>query len=262
MKEFTNPVYKPLSIYYKDAVQWFSKKGLWFCYLEPDDFDDYCEDYPETRVTGNVKLHKRYKNRDDGATLLLPKRRKDAFDEERFKAFNIYDPDDKKCLGYVKVEDNAFLRVEKRRFPFIILILLGILAGLALILRSCVGGGNPLLPKEPGEDIKEPTKLDEPIATGQIEIPGYASIVLSAEQPEMFLINPQKNTVYFEYIISEGDKVLFDSDLILPGKMVRANLYSKLGKGKHTLLLSINTYDITDESPCNGSTQRVNLLVE
>ena len=41
-------------------------------------------------------------------------------------------------------------------------------------------------------------------STEMIEIPGYSNLTISKEFPEVRLVNPEGNTVYLQYTISEN----------------------------------------------------------
>lgn len=188
---------------------------------------------------------------------------------EKGLEFNVYKKKPLFVKGYAHVEDNKYVYVARNPI-FLILLLL-------LLLLGCFVGCWKLLP---GSDVKVPEKVQEllPIADSedwdgeyakgeeseaiaeQTEIPGYANLFVSKDSPSINLINPDGNTVYFKYIISENDVVLFETDLIEPNKMIPANLYELLTEGEHVLKFQINTYDVETQAACNGATQTVNMI--
>lgn len=102
----------------------------------------------------------------------------------------------------------------------------------------------------------------ESISCDSMIIPGYQNLLVSRDKPCVKLNNPEGNTVYLEYILTEDDEVIYTTNAIKPGCMVEANLKQKLDKGMHEIIFTINTYDIKTNKPCNGGVQVVNVKVE
>lgn len=171
--------------------------------------------------------------------------------------------------GYVQVEENKYVAIQRSLFLFL-LWFLGI--GLLCLMLAL------FLPKDNDTPNKDPMKIEDgtdwdgnnPVngknseaSTENIDIPGYANIYLNAEAKTINLINPKGNTVYFQYTISneEGD-VLVETNLISPNKMVEKDLYSLLDKGEHTLSFMISTYDVETMELCNGAIMEVKTIIE
>ena len=168
--------------------------------------------------------------------------------------------------GYAVTEDGRYVRVAGSPLPFILLLLLLILAGCAVLWsnRAKFMPGPAATPTAalPVADAKNwdgttGKGTDTEAKTEQTEIPGYANLYVTKASPNINLGNPEENTVYFKYVIEENGTVLFQTDLIAPGKAIPANLYEKLTDGEHTLSFVISTYDVTTQAPCNGATQSV-----
>ena len=217
----------------------------------------------ETAEVGTIKPWQEYKE----------KRKKSIgkayTDLENGLEFNVYKKKPLFVKGYAHVEDNKYVYVARNPIFLILLLLL-------LLLACCVGLWKFL----PNSEVKVPEQVQEllPIADSedwdgeyakgeeseaiaeQTEIPGYANLFVSKESPTINLINPDGNTVYFKYIISENDVVLFETDLIEPNKMIPANLYDVLTDGEHVLKFQINTYDVETQAACNGATQTVHMI--
>lgn len=185
--------------------------------------------------------------------------------------FNVYKKKPLLIQGYANVEQNRYVYVAQR--PIFLILLLGL-----FLIAGCLGifglfNTNPDVVPVP-EEVKELL----PIADGekwdgeyekgeestpiveQTEIPGYANLFVSKDAPTINLINPDGNTVYFKYIISENDEVIFETDLIKPNEMIASNLYELLTDGTHKLKFQINTYDVETQAPCNGATQMVDIM--
>ena len=222
---------------------------------------EVCEDI-DTIEVGTIKPWQKY---DEDRKKSIGK----AYIEEREGLeFNVYKKKPWLIQGYACVEQNRYVYVAKR--PLFIILLFGL-----FLFAGCLGLFNLFNPtQEIPEDIRELLPIADgekwdgeyekgeesaPIAE-QTEIPGYANLFVSSEAPTINLINPTSNTVYFKYIISENDVVIYETDLIKPDEMISANLYDLLTDGEHTLKFQINTYDVETQAACNGATQKVNIM--
>ena len=192
------------------------------------------------------------KSNDNEIGCMLPKRKSWAYTK-----------------GYVEVDNkkDTFLEVKDRLL--IIILLFGLLIG--LIVGVCcipVGEGPDAKPiinivgdlwdgELPGNDDK-PTDM----SAESIEIPGYSLLWVSKEDPEIILINPTSNTVYFKYQIVYNGKVIYETDYLKPNAQLKANLYEKISTpGTYDLKFIINTFDVNTLAPCNGAMQDVSLKV-
>lgn len=136
---------------------------------------------------------------------------------------------------------------------------------LILLLFACHAGREG--DKPPGLTILDGTEIQENQRkndTGYISIPRYTILWVSDESPYVYLGNPPENSVYFRYyIIDEGGDTIYDSEaVIIPGKALEVDAYSLLGKGEHPVRISIGTYDINTQEPCNGAEQECTIIVE
>lgn len=85
-----------------------------------------------------------------------------------------------------------------------------------------------------------------------IKIPGYGELTIGKDAGgfQMSLVNPEGNPCYFKYTleIPEMSAVLYDSDLIEPGKAITEFAVENLPeKGDYDLYINISTYSL-DES--------------
>lgn len=149
---------------------------------------------------------------------------------------------------------------EKNRRHRIILILLIILVFNILVVCCERQHSSTSKLNVSGEDIvlKEPEVKNDVVMT---KIPGYGHECLHAENKELYLVNPDRNQVYFQYEIEIKNKVIYKSDLIPPNKMVKANLYSVLDAGDYDTILHISTFDIHTNEPCNVANVHMKLQI-
>lgn len=84
---------------------------------------------------------------------------------------------------------------------------------------------------------------------------------LSADNREMYLINPEGNTVYFKYILSVDSVKIYETDYVEPNRMVRADLYSQLDAGDYQVEVAIMTIDTKTHEACNGATLSTNVII-
>jgi hypothetical protein len=127
------------------------------------------------------------------------------------------------------------------------------------LLNKCSGGlpGNTLLPVASGEpwdnkNVNGNGNSEE--SQGYISIPGYSKLYVSKNQPNVPLVNPPENTVYFQYAIYAGEKLIHETELIKPGDMLRWDAHSVFESGDYAIEIKILTCDIDSQAECNGAT--------
>ena len=98
--------------------------------------------------------------------------------------------------------------------------------------------------------------------TSSIEIPGYANLVISEDNPIVDFINPAGNTVYFRYTLEKDGAILYQTDLIQPNQFLPVDLYPLLEKGTYTVRFKIETFDVDTQAPCNGAIQETTVTVK
>lgn len=113
----------------------------------------------------------------------------------------------------------------------------------------------------------EPIEIPEPYVdeygSEMTEIIGYENVVLSAQEPYVYIVNAKNNTVYLKYDIYLNDRLLSSTDLIPPNKMVEVELFSKLDAGDYQLRYQIESYDLEDSEECLANvTQLVKISVD
>lgn len=170
--------------------------------------------------------------------------------------------------GYVELDNKKDTFVEVKGRLLIIILLFGLLLGL-LFCGLFVPMGETETPPIinvvgdiwdgvlPGNDDK-PTDM----MTESIEIPGYSLLWVSKEEPDIILVNPTNNTVYFRYTIKYNGEKILETDYLKPNSQISVNLYEKLNTpGTYDLEFIINTYDVETLAACNGAVQDVSLKV-
>lgn len=237
----------------------YKKKNLEFDYIKPNDF----EKLEEKTVLGSIQLKETNSTKVDTVVI-----------ESNDCTFNfelLEEKNPKSVLGYVLVEDNIYIAVKKKNIliPIIIaFVVIGIIIwGIFISTRTndVIVDDTPDLEFEDGTDWNGelPQNGEQSKANAEsIEIPGYADLFVSTENPEIQLINPEGNTVYFVYSIYEEDKLIYETKAIEPNKMVSVNLKEILSTGEHKLSFAISTYDIKTQNACNGANQEVNVTVK
>ena len=137
-----------------------------------------------------------------------------------------------------------------RRWMTIALLFLIVIL-LLLCLRACHQKQQPGIAIG-GEEIQE-YKPNYDVPKHMIEVPGLQKeYIVDADNPELYLVNPKGNTVYFRYVICDAkNQILYQTDYIPPDRMEKADLYSILDVGVHPLLVKVETIDIESHGVCN-----------
>lgn len=106
------------------------------------------------------------------------------------------------------------------------------------------------------------TNTEQETTSESIEIPGYADLILTPTQSSIHLINPGGNDVYFKYTIKQSETVLYETDLIEPGKMLQWNGRDFLATGNHLLTFEISTFNKETLKPNNGAIMTVAVTIK
>lgn len=158
--------------------------------------------------------------------------------------------------AYIQTNENNYVVVKKNNFLYLgFLGLLILLLIFALVFKLQNSG--PLLDPN-AEDytasIQRPADWDE----SSILIPGYEQLKMQADTNVLsaVLYNPEENPCYFKYTIElkETNEMLYQSDLIAPGKAVKLmELSKKMKRGIYPIIIKIDTYALDDyEQQLNG----------
>lgn len=242
----------------------YKKNKIEFDYLKEKDFKKLKEENNEVTILGSIKLKETNNSKVD--TIVIES------NDCTFSFELLKDKEPSNILGYVLVFDNTYVAITKNNIliPIILLfVLIGVIIT-CLVMFNKPNKNEDITPTENLEieqgsewDGEMPQNGEQSKANAEsIEIPGYADLYVSTESPEIQLINPEGNTVYFVYTISEGDNVIYETKAIEPNKMVSVNLKELLSNGEHNLSFAISTYDVTTQTACNGATQDVTVTVQ
>lgn len=156
--------------------------------------------------------------------------------------------------------------MERKKKRMMILILL-----LFLLIGVGIGAGyflnqpdqKPQTIVVGGEEIQinEPLYMDDG-ETEAIEVPGFDSrYVINEANPTIYLINPENNTVLFQFTLFINGTQIYQSEYIPPNKMVTPDLYSALDAGTYNLTIQMDTLDIETLEPCNSVSQETVIQV-
>lgn len=248
--------------YYIQAINngvHYKKDKLEFDYLKPKKIKELKEKNTNIKIIGSIKLKETNKNNVD--TLIIQSNNCTfTFEIENEIAT-------KNVLGYVLVSDNTYIAITKNNILLPIVVVGLIIIGSLVYVNqrnNIVEISNNLEFEEGSDwDGNMPSNGEQSKANSEsIEIPGYAELYVSSENPEIQLINPENNTVYFIYTIKENNKIIYETKAIEPNKMISLNLKEILEVGEHNLSFVISTYDIETQAPCNGATQDVKVTVK
>ena len=236
-------------------------------YIPADKFVAYCNAHD---ITGNMVV---------GHVFMKPGKASDDDPVVMFgeKAVNLkQDSVGSAIVGYICVGDDSYVSFSAPAakaggiFPLVasVLLVAAILCG-ALFFMFKNMDTNAVA--KDGLDIEDGADWDGSMPTNgkasgantdSIEIPGYANLYVTKSNPNVQLINPTENTVYFVYDIKEGDKVIYSTKALPPDRMVEVPLGELLDVGEHDLTFAISCYDVEDQSGCNGANQSVKVTVE
>lgn len=177
-------------------------------------------------------------------TSLKPyKKKKDSQEDEYLtigtKKFALKQESSKKASGYIHVGDNRFVRIEKKFWPVIVLLLAAILIGVLIWYLS-----------RPGEHKVGPIDIEafNPIRNDVVTedatqeyttFPGYSTITAKKGASLIQLKNPEGNTVNFIYTITEEtsdsieenfDNVMDAQSYVTEHSIAYTNYYDKKSK--------------------------------
>lgn len=153
----------------------------------------------------------------------------------------------------------------KKRKKWIVLVFLIII--LLLGLTKCqldfkTDTTNNILELENGQEwngqLPQNGEVSEAGNQESISIPGYSMVY----GPEIQLINPADNDVYFIYKIYKDESLVYESKLISPNHVAIFNASDVLGQGRHQVQFQIETYDMETQQQYNGANMNVEIINE
>ena len=217
-------------------------------YIKKKEFKKLKKENDNIKVIGQTKLSKwkedKHSKKEGYLKLEDPQNEKEYLVKPKVYGF---------ISKYIKVGKDEYVEV---KYKFLIIILLLLLAGLlGTGLALWLNGDLPKLPdiQIGGQDIEEYDPEFEP-HQDMIEVPGLSQEYrVDKKNKELYLVNPERNTVFFKYIVEvNGGEKLYESNYIPPNKMEKVDLYSKLSAGKYDLIVTIKTIDKSTYAECNS----------
>lgn len=170
--------------------------------------------------------------------------------------------------GYIDCGNDQCIAVIKdcliQRIILIILsllIIIGLIFGGAFLLKDNIGLDPNISDYDP--KIEMPANADP----SRISIPGYTDMRMLADTDELYIAlwNPETNPCYFKFsiILEQGEKVLYESGLVPPGKAITTvKLKEKMSEGVYPVLVKMDTFSLEDgKTPLNGGTSKASLTV-
>lgn len=126
-------------------------------------------------------------------------------------------------------------------------------------------GGGLIIDSEAGDYVKPTQSPSEP----GVAIPGTSSITIPANQQTVSVdfYNPEANEglYYLTYKLSLADtgEVLYESNAIPPGKHIQTiTLTRALPKGNYAVVVHVQPYRMSDETPTNNADMKTTLIVK
>lgn len=227
----------------------------------------------------SVLSKKQFEKEKTKDTVIVGDTKLEEYNEEKHKNCERLQFDDKKYVvkpkmcgftqRYIRVGLDEYIAVKVSAFLFILLFAFLIGGGLLLVFTAGRNIDKPdtenteEVPIDTNEeDISE---YEEPSNSTQetIEIPGLRSQYnLSSKNMEIYLINPEGNSVRFKYTLYCNGEEILTTDYINPNKMVKANLYNLLPKGTYDIDIKITTKDIATDAVCNGASLNTRVVIK
>ena len=115
-------------------------------------------------------------------------------------------------------------------------------------------------------DGKKPV-ADTPAKADSIQIPGYPSITIAANTPNviMALLNPEGNPCYFKFeiVLKDTGETIYESQYVPPGKTITdVTLTHGLSEGEHPATIKISTVALDQKTPLNGANVETVLIAK
>ena len=174
-------------------------KGLTM--LKPKDFDKYREEHGKTVVVvRNTRLEVAKEKHKDKCDTMVVK----GTDEKEDTIYEVSKEKSHWTKGYVSVGESRFVRVERRVWLFLALLLACVIGGVGLWLALHQSVEDPQLDKTRTKHNGEVQQNSESSteAVDATVIPKFYTIK-AKEGQTVQLYNPEENTVYFTYRVLE-----------------------------------------------------------
>lgn len=172
---------------------------------------------------------------------------------------------------------NSTKKKNEKKKRIIIIVLAVVVVALAVILIFTLSkepGNSNTNPQDTNSDfIIDPnagdgvTVTETPQKADSIKIPGYPSITIAANTPNvtMALLNPEGNPCYFKFeiVLKDTDETIYESQFVPPGKTITdVTLTRGLSEGEHPATIKISTVALDQKTPLNGANVETVLIVK
>jgi len=146
-------------------------------------------------------------------------------------------------------------RSNKAYIVIIIILFVLLIGGVSFLLF-----GRDILPTNEENTLKEEFKEEEIVSQDLssvieevkvkefTELFGYDLLEVNEENPSITLRNSSNNKVLLKYEIFNGDELIYTSDLLKPGDILKLNVYELLDFGEHSLEYHISSYDTVTQN--------------
>lgn len=234
------------------------------------------------RVVGNAVLGKRYKDgKKDDKTIgvleipyaekvadKLSEKNKGVSEDTLFFPARVTKPKERRCIGYVYVGSQSFIRLQKRTVLLPLLLLVFIVLG-ASVATSLFFPSSPINPNnwvpviDSGIGNEETT--EEQTRPGTIQVNGFTEWSIPAGKKDNLkinLYNPEGNRGYFTFTLKLADtgEVLYQSNMVPPGeKLTRISLNKALPAGDYDAVLAIQVNELQTGAQMNGVESQITI---
>lgn len=163
---------------------------------------------------------------------------------------------------WIETYEGAYVHLRRR--IFIPLLIFMIALGGTLVASSHIDLADKYSVTEDGSAWDgNLTENTEKIAQESISLIIPDDLRVSRKKPYIKLINPPENDVYLKFSVYEGDNLLAETGDVLPGNSVEdIELFSKLSKGQHDLVVRVSSHDVETLEETQGANIKTIITVE
>ena len=172
------------------------------------------------------------------------------------------------------IEKNKEKEKKKRIIVIVLAVVVVALAVILIFTLSKEPESSNTNPQDTNSDfIIDPnagdgvTVTETPQKADSIKIPGYPSITIAANTPNvtMALLNPEENPCYFKFeiVLKDTDETIYESQFVPPGKTITdVTLTRGLSEGEHPATIKISTVALDQKTPLNGANVETVLIAK
>ena len=172
------------------------------------------------------------------------------------------------------IEKNKEKEKKKRIIVIVLAVVVVALAVILIFTLSKEPESSNTNPQDTNSDfIIDPnagdgvTVTETPQKADSIKIPGYPSITIAANTPNvtMALLNPEGNPCYFKFeiVLKDSGETIYESQFVPPGKTITdVTLTRGLSEGEHPATIKISTVALDQKTPLNGANVETVLIAK